>query len=486
MRRFTLITLIAAWSMLTLHGQDLLRPRGDVNCDWEVTIADVNVLINSILNDEKYHSLYRYAHDVNGDREITIADINAVIGKLLGGTLPPMPSFSGTLPVMYINTEGYRDITSKDYYLHADWWIDAMGIEGYESLGSSAHPLGMQIKGRGNYTWSNMDKKPFRLKFDNKQKPLGMNSNKHFCLLATDYWSNPLGFELSRRIGLAYTPAQEPVEVVLNGQYIGLYFLTEKIRIDKNRVNVIEQDNGDEDPNLITGGWLLELGNRIVENQFIVYEDHDTWIGVEYQSPDSLSQAQYDYIYQFFTDTNSAIHATDSIDSIASNWQQYIDIDTLACFYIVNEIADNIESFSNSLFVHKQRGDSTKLLFGPVWDFGAAYNRQLPEGPCFIYENNSYVIHWLRTLATFPEFQHAVKQHWDRLNDAGALETMEQYMDSVVDKINPASHTDKARWPQLYKWFKDVKQHSTLYYKPMMRGKIDFLHQQWDEPQQAD
>ena len=326
---------------------------------------------------------------------------------------------------------------------------------------------------------NNMDKKPFRLKFDNKQKPLGMNSNKHFCLLATDYWTNPLGFELSRRIGLAYTPAQEPVEVVLNGQYIGLYFLTEKIRVDKNRVNVIEQDNGDEDPELITGGWLLELGNRIEENQFIIKEGDGTWIGVEYQSPDSLSQAQYDYIYQFFTDTNSAIHATDSIDSIASNWQQYIDIDTLACFYIVNEIADNIESFSNSLFVHKQRGDSTKLLFGPVWDFGAAYNRQLPEGPCFIYENNSYVIHWLRTLATFPEFQRAVKRHWNRLNDAGALETMEEYMDSVVDKINPAFHTDKARWPDLYKWFKDVKQHSDLYYKPKMLEKIDFLHQQW-------
>lgn len=468
--------IIGIFCMPLMVGQDLLRPRGDVNCDWEVSIADVNTLISSIVDGEKYHSFYRYAHDVNGDGEITIADVNAVIGKLTGGSLPPMPSFSGTLPVMYINTEGYRDITSKDYYLHADWWIDAMGIEGYESLGSRSHPLGMLIKGRGNYSWNNMDKKPFRLKFDAKQKPLGMSSNRHYCLLASDYWSNALGFELSRRIGLAYTPAQEPVEVILNGQYIGLYFLTEKIRVGKKRVNVIEQTNGDEDPELITGGWLLELSNRITDNQFIIHEDNNIWMGVEYQSPDSLSQAQHDYIYQFFTDANNAIHAT---DSTGGNWAQYIDVDTLACFYLVNEIADNIESFSNSLFVHKQRGDSTKLLFGPVWDFGATYARQLPQGPCFIYENNDYVMHWLRTIATFPDFQAAVKKHWDRLNGGDALETMEQYMDSVVDKINEASHCDKARWPFLYKWFNDVEAHSSLYYKPKMREKIGFLQRQW-------
>jgi hypothetical protein len=58
------------------------------------------------------------------------------------------------LPVLFINTEGHRDIVSKDKedYLHADWWLDNMGVEGYESIGSPEEPLGMQIKGRGNYT----------------------------------------------------------------------------------------------------------------------------------------------------------------------------------------------------------------------------------------------------------------------------------------------------------------------------------------------
>ena len=243
-----LAMLLLMSPFMHLHGQSGLRPRGDVNRDWEVSVADVNRLTDAIIAGTPYHSFYTYDLDINGDKEINIADVNMLVDALLGTELAPMPSFSGTLPVLYINTEGHRDITSKEEYLHADWWLDAMGIEGYESLGSAVHPLGMQIRGRGNYTWT-LNKKPFRIKLDTKQKVLGMKSNRHFCLMAhaswNDFLTNTVGFELSRRIGLAYTPAQVPVEVVLNGQYIGLYFLTEKIVVGENRVNIKEQENGD-------------------------------------------------------------------------------------------------------------------------------------------------------------------------------------------------------------------------------------------------
>ena len=486
-KRMTSIILVVTCFSLNMISQTPLRPRGDVNCDWEVTIADVNILINSIMSGEKYHPLYSYAHDVNGDQEITIADVNAVIGAILGDKLAPMPSPSGTLPVMYVNTDGYRSITGKEKedYLQAEWWIDAMGVQGYESLGDSEHPLGMVIKGRGNYTWEHMDKKPYRLKFDTKQKPLGMKRNRHFCLLGHDLWTNPFGFELSRRIGLAYTPAQEPVEVVLNGQYIGLYFLTEIIRVGKNRVNIVEQKNGEEDADLITGGWLLEIGNRTEKNQFVIVEGNGRGMGVEYHSPDSLSSLQLNYIKHLIEETDSAIYAS---DSIGCGWGKYIDTDTLACFYIVNEIADDIESFSNSLFIHKQRGDSTKLMFGPVWDFGCSFGRPLLEQPCFIYENitPSFTPHWLGKMLTCTELQAAVKKHWKLLNDVGALETMETYMDSVVEKINPASVADSKRWPENYIWYRDIRTYYERYYRLKMREKINFLHEQWDSRDMGD
>ena len=157
-----MIITSVAFTCLPVFSQGGLRPRGDVNCDWEVTIADINTLIDSVTTGARYHSFYSYAADINGDQEITIADANLLIDAIFGHELPPMPTYSGTLPVMYINTEGHRNIDSKEEYLHADWWLDNMGIEGMEPLGSPDQPLGLEIKGRGNYTWT-LSKKPFRI-----------------------------------------------------------------------------------------------------------------------------------------------------------------------------------------------------------------------------------------------------------------------------------------------------------------------------------
>lgn len=460
---------------LTSNAQSQLRPRGDVNCDWEVNIADLNSLIDNILNETRYHAFYTYALDLNGDKEINIADVNILVDGVFGAELPPMPSYSGTLPVLYINTEGNRNIDSKEEYVHAGWWLDNMGLEGYEPLGSRKEPLGMLIRGRGNYTWSHVDKKSFRVKLDKKQPLMGMKKNRHFCLLAGDYWTNPVGFELSRRIGLAYTPAQAPVEVVLNGQYIGLYFITEKIRVEKDRVNVSEQINGEEDADMVTGGWLIEIDGHPEENQFVVTEGNGNLLGVVYHSPDSLSTAQHDYLYNLITQTDRAVY--DSINCGA--WEKYIDIDTLACFYIVNEVADDIESFTGSLFLHKHRGDSTKLLFGPVWDFGCSFGRPLQEEPCFLYENTDkmYTPHWLLKMVESLDFQEAVRRHWEEFYPS--LETMEAYIDSVVARITSAYEADMARWPNVDPWWASIVLKSEYYYKPHLRDKIQFLNDQW-------
>ena len=91
-------------------------------------------------------------------------------------------SYSGTLPVLYINAE--EEVASKETYVKGTYYIDDLGLEGYSSLGSADNPLPLQIKGRGNYTWTGFEKKPYRLKFDSKQTPLGMKKSKHFALLA--------------------------------------------------------------------------------------------------------------------------------------------------------------------------------------------------------------------------------------------------------------------------------------------------------------
>ena len=465
-------------------AQQWLRPRGDVNGDWEVGVSDLNALVDSITSGAEYNPFYGYAADVNGDREYTIADINQVIEAILGRELAPMPSFSGTLPVLYINTDGNSDIVSKEEYIHADWWLDAMGIDGYESVGTAQSPMRMQIKGRGNSTWTNLEKKSFRLKFDNKHRVLGMNPNRHWTLLAqAQSWmgqmNDALPFEIGRRMGMSWNPHMEPVEVVLNGEYIGLYFLTEKVRVDKQRVNIVEQHDFETDPGCVTGGWLMEIENYPDATTISLTEGNGKPFSLTSHSPDSLSGEQLDYISRLFVEADSAIYLADKESRL---WEQYIDIDSLAVYYIVQEAVDNPEAFSGSCYIHKQRGGDTKLIFGPLWDCSSSFYRwsKTYEFNSFIYENlpSFCKSRWIGEIVKFPRFQERVKYHWQRFYQ-DVYPTMDEYMDMFVAKIEEAGNADYVRWPQY------TGDNTTLrlnvFGKPSFHKKVEWLNTQWGE-----
>ena len=477
---FILLTL----SCVSLNAQVGLRPRGDVNCDWEVGIDDIMALIDSISNGAKYHALYSYAADVNGNKEIDIDDLSAVIHAILGGTLAPMPSYSGTLPVLFINTEGHRNIDSKEEYLHADWWLDNMGIKGYKSIGSPDEPLGMQIKGRGNSTWTNIDKKPFRLKLDEKQEMLGMPSSKHWILLAyAEQWmgkmNDVLPFEIGRRMGMAWNPGIEPVEVVLNGQYIGLYFLAEKIRIAKDRVNIEEQLDNEQDPAKVTGGWILEIDNYPEQGNITVKEPDGQTFWVTPHSPEQLSDVQRDYITTFLTKADKAIS---KIDAVNREWEKYIDIDSLAIYYIVQEAVDNPEAFSGSCYMHKQRGANTKLIFGPLWDCGSSFTRYSAD-----YEFNDFIFNnmpdycqsvWISKIAASPRFQICVKKHWKQFYDE-VYPAMDAYLDAFVARLERAGMSDYTRWPRYSG--NNLTTRMNTFYKPSFHKKVEWLNTKWGD-----
>ena len=482
--KLAILCLTIACSCLLAQAQTGIRPRGDVNCDWEVNIADVNAVIDSIFSDAKYHSLYNYATDVNGDKEINISDINMIVRAILGKDLPPMPTYSGTLPVLYINTQGHRNIDSKEEYIHASWWLDNMGIEGYESIGSPDEPEGLSIKGRGNATWALLDKKPYRLKLDDKETILGMSSSRHWILMANaQYWmgmmNDALPFEIGRRMGMSWNPRQVPVEVVLNGQYIGLYFLTEKIRVEKDRVNIIEQKDNETDINKVTGGWLLEIDNYIEPGNISFIEGNGMPFWVTPKAPEELSSIQREYITNFLQAANDAIYCTDKNDT---SWENYIDIDSLAIYYLIQEVIDNPEAFSGSCFMHKQRGDDTKLIFGPFWDCGSSYYRwsRTYEFNEFIYENiPSYCrSRWIGEIVKFPHFQERLRYHWKKFYEE-VYPTIDMFMEDFTSRIEVAGNCDFQRWPQYCS--NSITERMRDFGQPSFHKKVVWLQSQWHE-----
>ena len=387
-------------------------------------------------------------------------------------------SYSGTLPVMFINTFDGVPITSKEEYVYAEYYVDNMGIEGIDNVGSKDAPELMQIRGRGNYTWNDFDKKPYRLKLDSKMPLLGMKRNKHWALMANaddnlGGLRNTVGYELSRMMGLAWTPSQQPVEVVLNGDYIGLYMLTETIRVEPDRVNISEQADYETSPFIVSGGWLVEIDNYQEEEQIRTVEGNGKNIFSTYKSPEHLSDEQRTYLTGLINSTNAAIYVNDKSNNM---WENYIDPDTLACFYIVQELLDDTESFHGSCFWHKDNGNDAKIMFGPVWDFGNAYHRGIGR---FIWDRPAFTQTWIGEIAKFPHFQEVVKKHWDRFVRFH-YKKIDTFINSFISNIYQAALYDAVRWPQYGN--PDILNDRETF-KNNFNSKYQWLCQQWGTPE---
>ena len=393
----------------------------------------------------------------------------------------PAEYLSNTLPVLYINTVDGQPIVDKENYIDGCYYVDANGFEEYESIGSVDAPLPLKIKGRGNATWL-LPKKPYRLKLDTKASLLGMPKNKHWVLLTSygdwlaGHGRNYLCFKISEKLGMPYTPRNVPCEVVLNGDYIGMYFLTEQIRVAKERVNITEQADGETDSTLITGGWLLELDNYDDECQ-IKFIDKGTGrlMRVTYHSPENLSDEQYNYLANMIFTVNELVNTK---DYTSREWEQYIDIDALARFYMMLEAIDDQEGFSGSCWFSKERGEDTKLVWGPFWDSGSALGGRNLTAPDFFYNDNDNTRRncWIRNIVHFPRFQIAYRKWWEKYRDE-VFPTMQDEVDAYGQLTEQALAADFLRWG-------DKSATNPAYYRrkfmKALGNRVAFLSSQWD------
>lgn len=374
----------------------------------------------------------------------------------------PLPGISGTLPVLYINVYNEdgttfnneiisRNLGHKDYFV-GNYWLDLNGCtwmeaEGAKSIGSAEEPLPLQIKARGNFTRLAFAKKPFKLKLDKKQSLLGLSKSKHFAILAHaddnyGYLRNFTGFNLGKRIGLPWTPSQQPVEVVINGDYRGLYFLTESIRIESDRVNIQELDDLATDPTLISGGYIVELDNYDEENQIRMPEK--TCVGghnvdalrITWDTPELYSEIQEKFVTEQFSNMN------DFVASCSDQLWSYMDLDDAARYYLVEEIISHTEAYHGSTYLFRDRGEGQKWHFSPLWDCGNAFNGSTTD---FFYNCDPFGNTWIPSMRVNPTFNAKVKATW--------LWFMQNCYPGLTDDINAycnhiaeAAKADRRRW----------------------------------------
>lgn len=343
-------------------------------------------------------------------------------------------SYTG-LPIMWIETEGRKDITSREKYLQASFKL--MEDVKTRAAGSIVEDS-VNIKGRGHSTWD-MPKKPYSLKLHKKLSLLNEPENKSWVLL-NNYADktmirNVLGLYLGHISKLEYTPKYHYVELILNGRYNGTYLLCEKIKTGENRVNVGKD------------GFLIELDYKPSSDDVMFYTNHLDSIPFQIKSPDvTIEDENYNYIKAFVLKAEEALYA-DNFKDANEGWQKYIDIDSFVEYYIIKEIAKDVDgNLRLSTYMNLKRGG--KLKIGPIWDFDIAFgnvnylNCSTPDG--FQIKNDR----WYKRFFEDPAFVAKVKERfsffYEKRNDI-----MREINENAVYLKYAAQENDN-RWHTFY------------------------------------
>ena len=234
------------------------------------------------------------------------------------------------------------------------------------------------VRERGNYS-RNFDKKPYRIKFDKKQHVLDAPAKAKKWTLINNYGDktlmrNLLAFELSRRLGMPYTPYGAAVDVLLNGEYKGCYQLCDQVQVHKDRVNITEMTPSDNNGEALTGGYFFEIDAYADQEKSWFWSNK--WNPVTIKSPDedSITSQQKNYIKNYF-------------NKMENEWDIYLDKNTFLRHFLVGELSGNTDTYW-SVFMYKDRGDYM-VYTGPVWDFDLAFDNDSRTYP--VCQKNDYI-----------------------------------------------------------------------------------------------
>lgn len=348
------------------------------------------------------------------------------------------------LPVIRIDTSGIP-IDSKSTYVRSTIGIDPNGSE-FDAFSGTAG-----IRGRGNSTWA-AEKKPYRIKLDAKSAVLGIPAERDWVLLANYYDRSHLRTDFAMAAGriaeVPFTPTIRHVEVVLNGEYQGVYTLTQQTEVGADRVDIDEMRSTDNEGTALTGGYLIEIDER---RDYLTPESSEAdqrqvidlvkGYPLVVKSPD-LTVEQRAYIESHIRAFETTLFGDDFADPV-DGYRRLLDVDSFIDHYVVQELTRNIDSFRLSTYFTKRRGDD-RLYFGPLWDFDLSsgtffYTPTSPEG---WYANSSSP--WVTRLFEDGELRRATADRWSALRDdfSDLIDTLE----GKGADLRPAVLNDAERW----------------------------------------
>lgn len=291
-----------------------------------------------------------------------------VINTNGGATIPDDPKIPGNLKIIY-NGPGVRNYLTDTVY-------DYNGLIGIERRGSSSNS--MPKKSYGFETWNPMQQ-------DSAFSLLGMPSESDWILSANysdkTQFRNALAYNLANKTG-QYAPRTRFCEVVLNGQYIGVYNLAEKIKRDNGRVNIAKLNPYDTAGVELTGGYILKIdkltgsGGDGWTSAFAppsASGNQSIYVQYVYPKPANIHPKQELYIKNYVDSFETSL-ASAGFQDPNTGWRRYMDENSVIDYMLINEMSRNVDGYRISTFFHKQKSNQgSKLKLGPVWDYDIAW-----------------------------------------------------------------------------------------------------------------
>ena len=313
---------------------------------------------------------------------------------------------------------------------------------------------------RGNAS-RGFPKKPWRIKFDKKQRVLDAPGKAKKWTLLNNYGDktlmrNLLAFELSKRLGMPYTPYGTVVDVLLNGEYKGCYQLCDQVEVNKNRVDIVEMTPQDNSGTALTGGYFIEIDAYADQEASHFYSSKGNPVTIKSPEEDSITTQQKTYIRQRF-------------NTMESSWSTYLDLNTFLRHFLVGELSGNTDTYW-SVFMYKDRDDQM-FYTGPVWDFDLAFendNRTFPVNSKsdYIYRSGGSCAGNMKTFVDNIVVRNAnaraqLVEIWDEARQSGLNEeNMVAFIDSLEQELDLSQQLNFIRWPIMNTY---VHQNPTLW-----------------------
>lgn len=341
--------------------------------------------------------------------------------------------FTG-LPVVIIDTEGGQQIKDKETWIPARMSID--NGQGEVAFAEAD----VEVKGRGNTTWS-YAKKPYAIKLGKKAEVLGMPKHKRWVLLAS--WNDKammrtdLTFFLSQNYTtLRWKQRGEAVELVLNGEHLGHYYLCEQIKVDENRV---------------PDGYVLEIDYRAKEvNGDIFFTSNLSQLNFVLKDPEpEKGSAEYNYVRDFINKAEKDL-SEDNVES----YRSYMVMESFVDWYLNSEFSMNMDA-NFFLSVYMNLSEDGKLYMGPLWDFDIAFGNDvfdtndnlIPEG-FYIYNTDKSKL-WMKKLRNDEEFLRLLKERYATMR--AGKDAILAHIDEVAAAQRESAVRNDQKWNKLCK-----------------------------------